>query len=144
MLKRIMGGAAGVAVAILPAMALEFPGTCISPPATVTTIAGIDTRSAKMEGRFTLPDIVAACHAGYVDQSGNAPDDVEDCIGRYSQLTNSQPLVAVADCVEGSITIEGFRTKLPAHYDCASGGICAIDAFNTLCPSYGGEIRLED
>ena len=30
------------------------------------------------------------------------------------------------------------------HQDCASGGIRAISAFKTLCPSYGGEIELKD
>jgi hypothetical protein len=36
-----------------PAGALTFPGTCITPPATVTRITGIDTRHAEMEARYT-------------------------------------------------------------------------------------------
>jgi hypothetical protein len=45
------------------------------------------------------------------------------------------------DCAAGSVTVEGQTTHLPAHADCASGGIRAID---TLCPSYGGQIEIKD
>jgi hypothetical protein len=128
-----------LALSIGPARSIEFPGTCIKPPATVTNIAGINTRKAMMEGRYTLPDIIQACNQGYVDQ-GSYPTSKE-CIKNNRDLVNSPPLHAEADCVAGVITVEGLRTTLPAHADCASGGIRAIAAFKTLCPSYGGEIE---
>lgn len=134
----LTGAFIGLPQSVQPSFALEFPGTCITPSATVTTITGINTRNARMEGRYTLPDIVQACHQGYVDQA-NAPPDV--CIDRHRNLTNSAPLFASADCVSGLVTVENLRTKLPAHKDCASGGIRAIIAFKALCPSYGGEIE---
>jgi hypothetical protein len=127
----------------LPVIALQFPETCITPPATVTKITGINTRNAKMEGRYTLPDIIWGCHQAYVDQ-GAWRHRPEDCIRRYHSLVDSPPLHASANCVVGVVTVEGLRTTLPAHADCASGGIRAIAAFKTLCPSYDGEIERKD
>src|SRR5262249_34453072 len=105
------------------ATALEFPETCVTPPATVTNITGIDTRNAAMTARYTLPDIIEACHQGYVDQAGAPP---EVCINRHRGLMNAPPLHASADCVAGSVNVEGLQTRLPAHADCASGGQRAI------------------
>jgi hypothetical protein len=124
-----------------PASALEFPGTCITPTATVTSITGIDTRDAKMEAHNMRADVIAACHQGYVDQS-SAPPNV--CIARHKGLVNSPPLHASADCVAGVITVEGLSAHTPMHADCASGGQRAIAAFKTLCPSYGGQVELQD
>jgi hypothetical protein len=109
----------------------------------VTRIIGINTRNAKMEGRYTLPDIIWGCHQEYVDQ-GAWRHRPEDCIRRYHSLVDSPPLHASADCVVGVVTVEGLRTTLPAHADCASGGIRAIAAFKILCPSYDGEIERKD
>jgi hypothetical protein len=124
---------------ICPAAALEFPGTCITPSATVISIIGIDTRNARMAAHYTLEDVVAACHQGYVDQA-NAPPAV--CIARHKGLVNSPLLRASADCVAGAIMIEGERHYMPMHADCASDGIRLIAAFKTLCPSYGGAVEL--
>jgi hypothetical protein len=127
----------GVWLAITPATALQFPGTCITPPATVTRMTGIDTRDARMEARYTLPDIIQACHEGYLSPGTLS---IDDCIRRYRLLTDWPPLHATADCVVGLGNVEGERTVLPAHADCATGGFRAIAAFKTLCPSYGGEV----
>jgi hypothetical protein len=59
--KTITLTAACVPPLISAANTLEFPGTCITPPATVTTITGIDTRHANMEAHYTLPDLTQAC-----------------------------------------------------------------------------------
>jgi hypothetical protein len=72
--KLLLGIVATLLLVISPALALEFPGTCISPPATVTSITDIDTRYAKMVAHYTMEDVIAACHEGYVDQSNAAPD----------------------------------------------------------------------
>jgi hypothetical protein len=133
--------AVGLATSIRPSIALEFPRTYITPSATVTQISGVDTRNARMEGSYTLPDIIEACHEGYVDQADLAPNI---CIERHTKLTEAPPLHANADCVAGIIIVEGLRTKLPAREDCASGGMRAIAAFKSLCPSYGGELKLKD
>jgi hypothetical protein len=124
-----------------PSMAMEFPGTCTTPSATVTQITGINTSNARMQGQYTLPDIIKACREGHVEQS-DLPNNI--CIERYSQLTYSPPLLASADCVEGWVNVQGQQTKLPTREDCASGGTRAISAFQTLCPSYGGDIWLKD
>jgi hypothetical protein len=140
--KLLLGTPAALMLAISPAIALEFPGTCITLSATVTSITGIDTRNAEMEARYTAADVTAACHQGYVDQS-DAPPDV--CIARHKGLVKSPPLHANADCVAGVITIDGSSSNhMPMHADCASGGLQAIAAFKTLCPSYGGAVELQD
>jgi hypothetical protein len=94
-----------------------------------------------MEARYTLPDIIQACHEGYVRQGTLS---IDDCIRRYRLLTDSPPLNATADCVAGSVNVEGERTTLPAHTDCATGGFRAIAAFKTLCPSYSGQVERND
>lgn len=144
---RMLSGLACIASTVIgaltgsPAMALQFPGTCVSPPATVTKITGVNTQNATMEARYTLPDIIQACHEGYVDQGALPPDE---CIRKHRGLLESPPLHASADCVAGVVTVEGFRTKLPAYPSCATGGIRAIEAFRSLCPSYSGEIERKD
>jgi hypothetical protein len=140
-LSRIAILTIGASLATNPANALTFPETCISPPATVTSITGIDTRHAHMKASYTLPDIIQACHQGYVDQAG-APPNV--CVARHRNLLQAPPLHATADCVAGIVTVEGERTVLPAHRDCASGGFRAIAAFKTLCPSYRGAVEREN
>jgi hypothetical protein len=107
----------------------------------VTSITDIDTRHAKMVAYHTMEDVIAACHEGYVDQS-NAPPNV--CISRNRKLLKSAPLVASADCAAAVITIDGEAHHMPMHADCASGGIQAIKAFKTLCPSYGGTVEVGD
>ena len=107
----------GLTISTCPSIALEFPGTCVTPTATVTQITGLDTRNARMEGRYTLPDIIEACYEGYVDQAKFPPNV---CIERHGKLTESPPLHASADCVAGFVTVAGLRTKLPAREDCAS------------------------
>jgi hypothetical protein len=44
----------------------------------------------------------------------------------------------------GSVNVEGERTTLPAHTDCATGGFRAIAAFKTLSPSYSGQVERND
>ena len=65
---------------IATAIALHFPGMWITPPAIVTRITGIDTHNARMEARYTLPDIIQACHERYVRQGTLS---IDDCIRRY-------------------------------------------------------------
>lgn len=130
-----------IALAPAPAVALDFPESCVSPTATVTEIGGVDTRGAHMEARYTLPDIIEGCNQGYVDQGVDPPDK---CIERNRELLNSPPLHASADCEAAIVFVEGERTILPAHADCASGGTRAIEVFKILCPSYRGQIELKD
>jgi hypothetical protein len=51
--KSFIIGTTSALGAIAPAIALQFPGMCITPPATVTRITGIDTHNARMEARYT-------------------------------------------------------------------------------------------
>ena len=95
-----------------------------------------------MEARYTLPDIIQACHQGYVDQAG-APPNV--CIARHKDLLQAPSLHAYADCVAGTVKVEDDdEIKLPVYPACANGGIRAVAAFKTLCPSYGGKIESEE
>jgi hypothetical protein len=134
--------AAGVLV-ISPAVALQFPETsCVTPEATVTSITGIDTRDARMVGRYTLPDIQEGCYQGWVDQGGSVPP--AHCVEVHLNLLHAPPLHASADCIAGTLTFEGRRFRMPVSNNCASGGIYAIKAFKTLCPNYGGKIESDD
>lgn len=126
-------------LAIVPAIALEFPETCVTPPATVTRIAGINTRNARMEARYTLPDIIQACHRTSISRMLHRKFALRVIDTCYRHL-----LHANADCVAGVVTVEGLKSRLPVHADCASGGFRAIKAFRTLCPSYGGKIEIKD
>lgn len=125
---------------VTPATALQSPETCITPLATVTSITGINTRNARMEAVYTLPDIIQACHQSYVDQAGAPPDP---CIARHKDLLQAPPLHASADCVAGTVTVEGERMVLPVYPACANGGIRAVATFKTLCPNYRGRIESE-
>lgn len=131
---------AGLSLSTLSLEALEFPNvSCVTPTATVTKIIGIDTRRATMEGRYTIPDIQLGCHQGWVDQGGSQPP--EHCIKENRRLLNAPPLRASADCVGGTLKLEGRSFKMPVSTDCASGGIYASKAFKTLCPNYGGRVE---
>ena len=68
-INRLFIGTTSALGAIAPAIALQFLGICITPPATVTRITGIDTHNARMEARYTLPDIIQACQEGYASQA---------------------------------------------------------------------------
>ena len=96
MRKTLFAIAAVAVLAASSAWALQFPESCVSPPATVTRITGVNTRNARMEARYTMPDIIQACNEGYVDQA-NAPPAL--CIKRHRTLINAAPLHAHADCV---------------------------------------------
>ena len=58
-----------------------------------------------MEARYTLPDIIQACH----ERQGTL--SIDDCIRRYRLLTDSPPLNATAGCVAGSVNVEGYNTS---------------------------------
>jgi hypothetical protein len=143
MKRALIAIAAAAVLASSNAWALQFPESCVSPPATVTRITGVNTRNARMEARYTMPDIIQACNEGYVDQA-NAPPAL--CIKRHRTLINAAPLHAHADCVAGMISVEGESTFLPIYPGCAGapGGFRAIAAFKTLCPSYGGQVESKE
>ena len=48
----------------------ELQQSCVKPPATVVEITGVNTTHARARAKFTEPDIVKACHEGYVHQGG--------------------------------------------------------------------------
>lgn len=131
--------ALGCVLAQPSAYALDLPSTCIAPPATATSITGINTDHAAIVARYTLPDVVQACYQGYVDQGGSQPP--ERCIATHRNLLDAAPLRAEADCIAGTVIIEGDRTVLPAHADCASGGLRAIATFKLMCPGFRGKIE---
>jgi hypothetical protein len=102
----------GFLLTTLPATALQFPEGCRTPPATVTQITGIDTENARMEAKYTQPDIIYACHAGFVHQGTMKPDE---CMSSYmeEQILDSPTPHASADCVAGVIIVEGMRANSP-------------------------------
>lgn len=63
---------------VATAWCAELQESCVRPPATVIEIIGVNTEHARARARFTEPDIVKACHEGYVNQRSNWSP--EDCI----------------------------------------------------------------
>jgi hypothetical protein len=118
----------------------ELQESCIRPPATVIEVAGVNTAHAVGRGKFTEPDIVKACHDGYVDQNPNWSP--EECIRQMNLEILGHELRAEADCGRGTLRL-GSRPvfQMPVHPDCASGGIFAAPAFTMLCPGYRGKVE---
>ncbi len=110
------------------------------PPATVIEIAGVNTTHARARAKFTEPDIVKACHEGYVNQNSNWP--AEDCIREMKLEILGHEISAEADCGQGTLRLGSYPLfKMPVHADCASGGIFAAPAFKMLCPQYRGRVE---
>jgi hypothetical protein len=55
----------------------ELQESCLQPPATVIEMTGINSSHARARAKYTEPDIIKACHEGYVHQRGWSP---EECI----------------------------------------------------------------
>lgn len=129
---------AGLSVFASAALAAELQRSCIEPPATVVEIAGIDSKQARATARFTEPDIIAACHQGYVAQGGHSSP--EECIRQTKADLLGETITAEADCARGAITLGETSFKMPVDSNCASGGIFAAPAFKMLCPKFEGKV----
>lgn len=122
-----------------PALGAELQRSCIEPPATVTEITGINTKRARAKAKFTEPDIVKACHEGYVAQ-GSYPSP-EECIRETKAELLGDTLSAEANCSRGTLKLGEMSFKMPVDGNCASGGIFAAPAFRMLCPKYPGRVE---
>ncbi|MBZ9884800.1 hypothetical protein LB535_20850 [Mesorhizobium sp. CA10] len=116
----------------------ELQRSCIEPPATVIKIAGVGTKHARATAKFTEPDIVNACHEGYVNQGGYASP--EECIRDTKASLLGHAIDAEANCSRGTIKLGQMSFRMPVENNCASGGIFAASAFTMLCPRYRGRI----
>ncbi|TPM04525.1 hypothetical protein [Mesorhizobium sp. B2-3-10] len=125
-------------LAATAALGAELQRSCIEPPATVIKITGVDTRHARALAKFTEPDIVQACHEGYVNQGGYASP--EECIRATKASLLGHGVAAEANCSSGIIKLGQMSFKMPVENNCASGGIFAGPAFKMLCPRYRGRI----
>ena len=118
----------------------ELQESCVRPPATVIDITGVNTTHARARARFTEPDIVKACHEGYVNQKSDWSP--QDCISQTTVEVLGHEISADADCSHGTLRLGSLPLfKMPVHADCASGGILAVPAFKMLCPSYRGRVE---
>ena len=116
----------------------ELQRSCIEPPATVIEIIGVNTKHARATAKFTEPDIVKACHEGYVAQGGYASP--EECIRQTKADLLGDAIRAEANCSKGTIKLGQMSFKMPVETNCASGGIFAAPAFTMLCPKYRGKV----
>ncbi len=121
------------------ALGAELRRSCLQPPATVSELTGINTKHARAKAKFTEPDIVKACHEGYVGQ-GRYPSP-EECIRQTKLELLGDALRAEANCSKGTLTLGGMTFKMPVGRNCASGGIFAAPAFTMLCPEYQGRVE---
>ncbi len=121
------------------AMGAELQRSCIEPPATVTDMKGINTKHARATAKFTEPDIVKACHEGYVAQ-GSYPSP-EACISQTKNQLLGEPLIVEANCISGTLRLGTMSFKMPVDTNCVSGGIFAAPAFKMLCPKYRGKVE---
>lgn len=119
----------------------ELQRSCIEPPATVIEITGINTKHARATAKFTEPDIIKACHEGYVNQGGFASP--EECIRQTKADLLGNAIRAEANCSKGPIKLGQMSFKMPVENNCASGGIFAAPAFTMLCPKYRGKVVIE-
>jgi hypothetical protein len=121
------------------AWSAELQESCVRPPATVIEISGVNTPHARATAKFTEPDIVKACHEGYVNQSDWPP---EDCIREMKLEVLGHEISADANCGQGTLRLGSYPLfRMPVHADCASGGIFAAPAFKMLCPQYRGRVE---
>ena len=87
----------------------ELQRSCIEPPATVIEITGVNTKHARATAKFTEPDIVKACHEGYVNQGGDASP--EECI-RQTKADHVRVRAHFRDYSQQEI-----RQQIQASYD---------------------------
>jgi hypothetical protein len=119
----------------------ELQESCLQPPATVIELTGINSSHARARAKYTEPDIIKACHEGYVYQRGWSP---EECIRQTKLDLLGHEISAEANCAQGTLRLEGLGRllfKMPVHGDCATGGIFAVPTFKMLCPQYRGRIE---
>jgi hypothetical protein len=122
------------------ASSAELQESCVRPPATVIEITGVNTTEARAKAKFTEPDIVKACHEGYVNQKSDWSP--EECIRQTSFEILGHEISAEANCGQGTLRLGSYPLfKMPVHVDCASGGIFAAPAFKMLCPQYQGRVE---
>jgi hypothetical protein len=120
----------------------ELQESCVRPPATVIEITGVNTVHARARAKFTEPDIVKACHEGYVEQRSDWSP--EDCIRQTKLEILGHEISAEANCARGTLRLGSYPLfRMPAHGDCATGGIFAIPAFKMLCPQYRGRVEIQ-
>ena len=131
--------AMGVSALSGTALGAELQRSCIEPPATVIEITGINTKHARAKAKFTEPDIVKACHEGYVAQ-GSYPSP-EECIRETKAELLGDALSAEANCSRGTLKLGEMSFKMPVDKNCASGGIFAAPTFTMLCPKYRGRVE---
>jgi hypothetical protein len=96
----------------------ELQRSCIEPPATVIEITGVNTKHARATAKFTEPDIVKACHEGYVNQGGYASP--EECIRQTKAELFGDAIRAEANCSKGTIKLGEMFFKMPVENNCAS------------------------
>ncbi|MER9452046.1 hypothetical protein [Mesorhizobium sp. M0254] len=119
--------AAGFSAFAAAALGAELQRSCLEPPATVIELTGVNTKHARARARFSEPDIVKACHEGYLDQgSFSSP---EKCIRETKVGLLGDELSAEADCSRGTLRLGDMTFKMPVEENCASGGIFAAPAF---------------
>ncbi|RUW26566.1 hypothetical protein EN858_22135 [Mesorhizobium sp. M4B.F.Ca.ET.215.01.1.1] len=116
----------------------ELQRSCIEPPATVIELTGVNTKHARAKAKFSEPDIVKACHEGYVAQGTFSSP--EKCIRETKVTLLGDEISAVANCSKGTLRLGEMTFKMPVDENCASGGIFAAPAFTVLCPKYRGRI----
>lgn len=119
----------------------ELQRSCIEPPATVIEITGVNTKHARAAAKFTEPDIIKACHEGYVAQGSYGSP--EECIRQTKADLLGHIIRAQANCGTGTIKLGQMSFKMPVENNCASAGMFAAPAFTMLCPSYRGKILKE-
>ncbi|WP_155936613.1 hypothetical protein [Mesorhizobium ciceri] len=120
------------------ALGAELQRSCLEPPATVIELTGINTQHARAKAKFSEPDIIKACHEGYVDQGGFSSP--EKCIRETKVTLLGDEISAVANCSKGTLRLGEMTFKMPVDENCASGGIFAAPAFTMLCPKYRGKV----
>jgi hypothetical protein len=81
-----------------------------------------------------------AGHEGYVDRA-NLPPNI--CIERFANLTEAPHCMQMQIASQALLLLKACERSFP-RTKIARAAVCAIAAFKSLSPSYGGELKLKD
>ena len=138
--------------------ALKFSGGCRGPGATVTTISGVNSESAKVTAKHTRADAIHYCRHRFFYEQKPRPtaSELRRCADAFMREEGEKTSVyqAEANCRAGTVTLifkvlpstdndpeQRLNFQLPIFSSCGSNGQQAVDVFRMLCPSYRGQIE---
>lgn len=133
----------------------DYPlASCKSWNGKVTSLTGIDSRSAVMKGVVTRADLREYCErdpGGETTQYGGRLT-IEQCVDQYAEEYDGTALLSEADCSAGTVAFRygsddirraTFPMSPDADTSCASGMPPLIYQFQMMCPRTARGVGIE-